>query len=219
MRPDSHSKLSKKDISGLYVVTDGRFEPDRGHVAIATAAASGGAPVVQLRETNLTDRDLLEVARQIRTLTLDAGMIFIINNRLDVAIACEADGLHLGQNDLPASVARKILGPDTIIGVSTSSVEEALKAESDGADYVAVGPVFSTMSKPDAGEAVGLEAVTRIKRAVRSPVVAIGGISVSNIRSVARAGADSAAVISSVTGAPDMLEAVKALSEEFRSGY
>ncbi|MEN6521983.1 MAG: thiamine phosphate synthase [Armatimonadota bacterium] len=218
MKSDSFSKLPKQVITGLYVITDGRFEPDRGHIAITAAAIAGGAPVVQLRETNLADRDLLEVARRIRTLTLDAGITFIINNRLDIAIACNADGLHIGQDDFPASAARKILGPSAIIGVSTSNVEEALKAETDGADYVGVGPVFSTMTKLDAGEAVGLETVTRIKQAVRLPVVAIGGISISNIRSVALAGADSAAVISAVTGAPDMAGAVKALSEEFRPG-
>ncbi|MEN6370651.1 MAG: thiamine phosphate synthase [Armatimonadota bacterium] len=215
MRPNS---FSKQAINGLYVITDGRLEPDRGHVAIAAAAIAGGASIIQLRETKLPDRDLLEVAQQIRALTLDAGIAFIINNRLDIAIACNADGLHIGQDDLPASVVRKILGPNAIIGVSTSNVEESLKAEADGADYVGIGPIFSTTTKLDTGAVVGPKAITAIKQAITLQVVAIGGISVSNIRETAQAGADSAAVISAVTGAPDMAEAVKALSEEFRSG-
>lgn len=213
------SGLSGRMMNGVYVVTDGRLGAKRDHTAIAAAAVSGGAAFVQLRESGLPDKNLLEIAQQIRNLTLGTNTLFIINNRLDIAIACNADGVHVGQSDIPAEVARTLLGPDKLIGVSTGSVEEAIKAEADGADYVAIGPVFATPTKLDAGSAVGLEAVTRVRSAVKSPVVAIGGISAENIRLIAQAGADSAAVVSAVTGAADMVEAVKVLSEEFWSGY
>jgi len=213
------SGLSGRTMNGIYVVTDGRLGAKRDHIAIAAAAVSGGAAFVQLRESNLPDKNLLEIAQQIRNLTLGTNTLFIINNRLDIAIACDADGVHVGQSDIPAKTARTLLGPDKIIGVSTGSVEEALKAEADGADYVAIGPVFTTLTKLDAGSAVGLEAITQVKHAVKVPVVAIGGISAENIRLVAQAGADSAAVVSAVTGTVDMTEAVKVLLKEFLSGY
>jgi thiamine-phosphate pyrophosphorylase len=209
---------SARQIRGIYVVTDDRGAPGRDHEAIAAAAARGGASCVQLREKNLSDRELLELARKMKSVTLGSCTLFIINDRLDIALACGSDGAHVGQDDIPARTAREILGPDAIVGVSAGSPEEAIRAEADGATYVAIGPVFATATKPDAGAAVGLEAVTQIKRAVKIPVVAIGGISLANIASVAAAGADAAAVASAIVGAPDMAEAVRALAREFSRG-
>ena len=208
--------MSDHRIRGIYVVTgDG---PARGHAAIAAAAVAGGARCVQLREKKLSDLELLKIARSIRHLTEGTGTLFLVNDRLDIVLACGADGVHVGQEDLPASVARHLLGPNAIVGVSTGSVEEAVKAEADGASYVAIGPIFPTATKPDAGAAVGIEAIRGIKRAVAIPVVAIGGISPANIASVAAAGADAAAVVSAVVSAGDMAGAVRALADEFARG-
>jgi thiamine-phosphate pyrophosphorylase len=202
-------------INGIYVITDGNAA--HSHVEIAAAAIAGGASVIQLREKEIPDRKLLEIAKIIRKLTLDSGTLFVINNRVDIAIACGADGVHVGQDDMPASDIRKLIGSEAILGVSTTNVDEAIKAEADGADYIGVGPIFPTMTKTDAGEALGLTTIPTSKQVIRIPLVAIGGISLENVASIASAGANSAAVISAVTGALDMTEAVKALAATFAS--
>jgi len=208
--------VSSRRIDAIYVVTDGPA-PER-HEAVAAAAVAGGASWVQLREKNLTDLQLLAVARALRRLTQDTETALIVNDRLDIALASGAEGVHLGQEDLPVGAARRLLGPGAVIGVSTGCVEEAAKAEADGASYVAVGPVFPTVTKADAGPAVGLELIRQVKQAVSIPVVAIGGISVANIGFVAAAGADAAAVVSAVAEAPDMAGAVRALARAFAAG-
>lgn len=205
-------------MDGIYVITDGAMTPGRSHTDIAKAAAEGGAGCVQLRDKNLPGRQLFEVARALRRIASRRGMLFIVNDRIDVALASEADGAHVGQDDMPMRAARRLMGRDAVIGVSAASVEEAVKAQADGADYVGLGPIFSTATKADAGEAVGLEMITKVKRAVRIPVVAIGGIAIANAADVAAAGADSAAVISAVVCAPDMAEAVRALRQEWEKG-
>lgn len=204
--------------SGVYVVTDRTLRPDRTHVDIACAAVEGGAGWVQLREKQMPDRQLLAVALRIRELTLGKGTLFVVNNRADIALAAGADGLHVGQDDIPVSIAREILGRWAIIGVSVGSVDEAVRAENEGADYVAVSPVFSTPTKADAGEGLGLEMVRQIRDAVTIHVCTIGGIGEGNIAEVAAAGADSAAVISAVVCAPDMIEATKSLCKAFDRG-
>jgi thiamine-phosphate diphosphorylase len=208
----------KQSVCGIYVVTDASGTLGRDHSAIASSAVAGGAYVVQLRDMMLTDRELMEVAKTIRELTSGTDTLFIVNNRADIALAADADGVHLGQDDLTVGAARQILGSDAIIGVSTGGVEEAVQAEADGASYVAIGPIFATATKTDAGDSVGLDAITEIKRAVKVPVVAIGGITQANIKSVAKAGADAAAVVSAVAGAPDMTKAVYELIKAFNSG-
>lgn len=205
--------MPEPGIKGIYVVTGGC-----NHVAVAKAAVAGGASVVQLRDDQLSDKKLLETAQAIRTATRNTSTLFIVNNRPDIALAGDADGVHIGQDDLPLYIVRRILGSSAIIGVSTGNVEEAIKAEAGGADYVAIGPIFPTMTKADAGSAVGLRAIAEIRQAVKIPVVAIGGISVENVASVAAAGADSAAVVSAVTGAVDMENAVRALIDGFVRG-
>lgn len=205
-------------MTGVYIVTDGRICPGRTHVDIAIAAVTAGAGCVQLREKDQDDREVYETALEIRRLTSVTGTMFIVNNRADIARACSADGLHVGQNDLPARVARELIGPDAILGVSVANVEEAIQAEADGADYVAPGPIFSTATKSDVGPLTGLASVAAIKAAVNVPVVAIGGIGLSNIVDVGMAGADAAAVISAVVCAADMVEAIVALRAEFDRG-
>ncbi|NJD63195.1 MAG: thiamine phosphate synthase [Deltaproteobacteria bacterium] len=199
----------------LYVITDERPGRGRSHLQIAEAAIRGGADVVQLRDKTASGRRLYDIAVQMRRLTRDAGVPFVVNDRLDVALAVDADGVHLGREDLPASVARRILAPGKIVGVSVETVEEAVMAEKDGADYLGAGPVFEARgSKADAGEPLGLDLIARIRRNCRLPIVAIGGINTENARLVREAGADAAAVISAVAWADDVAQAARLLKRE-----
>lgn len=195
----------------VYVVTDERISGGRSHAEIARLAVLGGAGVIQLRDKTRSCSELVAIGREIAGITRKAGAIFIVNDRLDVAIACGADGVHLGQGDLQAGTARQLAPPGFVIGISAGSVPEARDAEREGADYVAVSPVFSTGSKNDAGPGCGLGQLREIRRAVSIPVVAIGGISRENAGDVIAAGADGIAVISAVVAAPDITAAVRDL--------
>jgi thiamine-phosphate pyrophosphorylase len=144
---------------------------------------------------------------------MKTGTLFIINDRLDVALACGADGVHLGQDDICAGVARQIAPPGFIIGVSVGSVDEAIKAEQEGADYIALSPVFSTASKNDAGPGLGLDVLREIRRNISVPVIAIGGINLDNVREVIAAGADGVAVISVVVGSRKIIATARELSK------
>ncbi|MDD5763177.1 MAG: thiamine phosphate synthase [bacterium] len=192
----------------LYVVTDEKVSRGRSHFQVAEAAIAGGADVVQLRDKEASAGRLYRVALQLRKLTRDANVPFIVNDRLDVALAVGADGGHVGQADLPASVARGFMGPGRILGVSVETVEEAILAEKAGADYLGVGPVFDARgTKPDAGEPLGVDRIALIRRHCRLPIVAIGGIHAGNALEVREAGADAAAVISAIAGADDIAQA------------
>jgi thiamine-phosphate pyrophosphorylase len=191
----------------LYVVTDERLSHGLSHGDIARQAVLGGADVIQLREKARPGREIFTAAREIRAITRENGALFIVNDRLDIALASAADGIHLGQDDLPLTSARRLAPEGFIIGVSVGSVDEALRAEADGADYVALSPVFPTSSKPDAGPGSGLEVLRRIRSAVPIPIVAIGGIGPQNVRDVVHAGADGVAVISAVVGQEDIISA------------
>jgi thiamine-phosphate pyrophosphorylase len=196
----------------LYVITDPKASRGRSDLQVAEAAIAGGADVLQLRDKEASSGRLYEVALQLRKLTRDAGIPFIVNDRLDIALAADADGVHVGQTDLPASVARKIMGPGRILGVSVDTVEEAVLAERDGADYLGVGPVFEARgTKPDAGLPLGVDRIARIRRRCGLPIVAIGGINAENARTVREAGADAAAVISAVVSADDIAHAARRL--------
>jgi len=189
----------------LYVITDEKASRGRSHLQVAEAAILGGADVLQLRDKEASSGRLYRVALQLRKLTRDAKVPFIVNDRLDIALAVDADGLHVGQADLPASVVRELLGPGRILGVSVDTVEEARLAEKDGADYLGVGPVFEARgTKPDAGEPLGVDRIARIRRHCRLPIVAIGGINAENARKVREAGADAAAVITAIVAADDI---------------
>ena len=196
----------------LYVITDEKVSRGRSHLQVAEAAIRGGADVLQLRDKEAGSGRLYRVALQLRKLTRDAGIPFIVNDRLDIALAADADGVHVGQADLPASVVRRILGPARILGVSVDTVEEAILAEKDGADYLGVGPVFEARgTKPDAGLPLGVDRIARIRRRCGLPIVAIGGINAENARSVREAGADAAAVISAIVAADDIARAARRL--------
>jgi thiamine-phosphate pyrophosphorylase len=196
----------------LHVLTDRKASRGRSHLQVAEAAIAGGADVVQLRDKEASSGELYREALQLRKLTRKAKVPFIVNDRLDIALAVDADGVHVGQADLPASVVRKIMGPGKILGVSVVTVEEAILAEKDGADYLGVGPVFEARgTKPDTGEPLGVDCIARIRRHCRLPIVAIGGINAENALKVRDAGADAAAVISAIVSADDISMAARRL--------
>ena len=197
----------------LYVVTDRVTGRGMTHADMASLAVAGGADVVQLRDKDMPAADLIAEAVNIRKITEDSGTLFIVNDRIDIALTSGADGVHLGQSDIPAEYARRIVSDDFIIGISVSTPDEALKAQNSGADYVSPGPVFTTATKSDAGDALGLDAVFAISAAVDIPVVPIGGISGINAASVIGAGAEGVAVVSAVFGREDAVSAAAELKK------
>lgn len=203
------NKLMEK-LRGVYVITDETICPGRTHIQITEAALEGGAKIIQLRDKLASDEYMIESGKVIRKLTAEAGALFIVNDRLEVALACDADGLHAGQSDRPAGELRQILG-DRILGISAATVDDAKRAKVDGADYLGVGPIFSTSTKTDAGDATGVCMLPLLKAATHLPIVAIGGINESNLAEIAKSGVESASVISAVVCADDMVSAVKRL--------
>jgi len=195
----------------LYVVTDEQIGRGRSHAELAARAVAGGADVVQLRDKNLSGRDLFSAALAIREITSDAGALFIVNDRLDIALASGADGVHLGAGDLPIREARRIAPAGFIIGASVGSTATAVQAAAQGADYVALSPTFATGSKNDAGPGHGLTMLSEIRTAVSLPLVAIGGITPANVADVIAAGADGIAVISAVVAQDDVAAAARDL--------
>jgi thiamine-phosphate pyrophosphorylase len=191
----------------LCVITRNVAHLNRTHLDVARAALEGGATIVQFRDKELDSRALLDIAAQLRQLTRARGATFIVNDRVDIALASDADGVHLGQSDLPVSLARRLMGPRAIIGCSATSPQEAAAAEAAGASYLGVGPVYPTGSKSDAGAAIGPAAIAQIRRAVGIPLLAIGGLTCHNVAEVIAAGADGIAVVAAVAEAPDMVAA------------
>ncbi|MEJ2208952.1 MAG: thiamine phosphate synthase [Anaerolineae bacterium] len=202
----------------VYVITGPLTAPDRSVVDVVRAAIRGGATVVQLREKEATTRDMIELGRALLAVTRPAGVPLIVNDRLDVALAIEAEGLHVGMDDMPVATARRLLGPDLLLGYSPNSVAAARQGAREGADYLGIGDVFGTGSKPDAGEPVGLEGLTAAARAVSIPVVAIGGVTVDNTPAAIEAGAAGVAVISAVMGAKDPETAARRLRQAVAVG-
>lgn len=200
----------------LYAILDRAASRGRDLREILDAVIAGGCRMVQLREKEWSTRQLLPLAQELRDRTGKAGVTFIVNDRLDVALAVEADGLHVGQDDLPAPIARRLLRPGMILGVSSHSRDQARQAEADGADYVAVGSIYPSGTKP-AYELVGVELLRQIRPLLHVPLVAIGGITPGNVGEVIRAGADGVAVISALCAAPDPAQAVRAFLERIRA--
>jgi len=198
----------------LYLVTDSGLSRGRSHALVVAAALRGGVTVVQYREKEGTTRQIVEEASRIRSLCADAGVPFIVNDRLDIALAVDADGLHVGQDDLPAAAARRLIGAGRILGVSAGSAEEALAAQAEGADYIGASPVFDTPTKPDAPPAVGVEGLRRMAAAVRVPVVGIGGMNAGNAGAVIAAGAAGVAVVSAIVSAEDVEAAARAIRRQ-----
>lgn len=198
----------------VYVVTDRSLSRGRSTLEVVREAVEGGATCVQLREKQAGTREFLEEARALRSWLRGRNIPLFINDRVDIALTVEADGVHLGQQDMPIADARRLGPPSWIIGVSAESVEDAIRAENEGADYIGVSPVFSTPTKTDTASPLGLEGLRAMRAAVRIPLVAIGGIHLRNAREVIRAGADGLAVVSAIVSADSPREAAAALRRE-----
>jgi thiamine-phosphate pyrophosphorylase len=200
----------------LYLVTDRTLSQGRTTCEIVKAAIAGGVTCVQLREKDCPTREFIAEARLLKDMLCGTSIPLIINDRLDVALAVSAEGLHLGQQDMAIADARRIAGAGLIIGISAESLDDARRAEAEGADYIGISPVFATATKKDAAKPLGLEGVRRIRRAVSLPLVGIGGITVGNAAAVMAAGADGVAVVSAIVAAPCPRSAAIALKQQLQ---
>ncbi len=202
----------------VYLVTDAELSADRSTVEIVESAIRGGVDIVQLREKGANARERYELGKELRELTREAEIPLIVNDRVDLATAIDADGVHLGDDDLPISAAREQIGTDAIVGRSVSTPEAAREAESEGADYLGVGAVYGTTSKDTDPEQsnIGLDRVRAIRETTDLPFVGIGGVTPDNARPVVEAGADGVAVISAITAAEDPEAATRRLGNAVR---
>jgi thiamine-phosphate diphosphorylase len=198
-------------IPRLYAIIDPAQSGGRSSLEVAPALLDAGVRLIQLRDKLASSRELYGSAQGVAGSIRSAGGIFIVNDRADVALAVDADGLHVGQEDLPVESARALLGPAKLIGYSTHVLEQVREADQSSADYVAFGPIFPTASKENPDAVVGLAGLARARKATRKPLVAIGGITLENARAVLEAGADSVAVISALVSAAD----IRKRAEEF----
>ena len=187
----------------LYLVTDSDILRGRDFYNSIEEALKGGVTMLQLREKNASGKEFLEKAIKLRELTKKYNVKFIINDRVDIAMLCDADGVHVGQSDIPANKVRELIGEDKIVGVSARTVEEALTAKENGADYLGVGAMFNTRTKLDA-KSVSIEKLKEIKERVELPLVAIGGLSLSNIDKLKECNVDGYAVVSAILGAENI---------------
>ena len=202
-----------KLIKGLYAVIDTNSLKGRDHLEITKKVIRGGVKIIQLRDKTTSKKDLLPLVQDLKNLCTEKGVLFIMNDNLDLALAVNADGLHIGQEDLPVSTARKLAPVDMLIGCSVFNVEQAQKAVTDGADYLGVGAIFPTLRKDTV--VVGLEPLRQIKKTVSVPLVAIGGITINNAAEVRRAGADAIAVIGAILGNASPEKATRELIRKF----
>jgi thiamine-phosphate pyrophosphorylase len=208
--------MIQPSLLSLYLVAN----PDHAQgdlVEVVEEAIHGGVSMVQLRAKSLSDREHLALATRIRRLCAPHGLPFVVNDRVDIALAGEADGVHLGVDDLPVAVARQLGGPDFIVGYSPETENQLLQSAEQGADYLGVGPVYGTSTKADAGRALGIEEFAQRCRTSPLPVVGIGGIDTSNAASVMAAGARGVAVVSAILGAPDARKAARELRDQVRT--
>ncbi|MFP4620088.1 MAG: thiamine phosphate synthase [Bacteroidales bacterium] len=204
---------TKKFNPALYLVTDRDLALGRSLTWVIEKSVNGGTTIVQLREKDLDTKDFIEEALQVKKILEPYGVPLLINDRVDVALAVEADGVHLGQTDMPYEMARKILGKDAIIGLSVENYEQAKEADKLNLDYIAISPVYTTPTKEELTEALGLEGVRRITEICGHPSVGIGSIKPHNAREVIHAGADGVAVVSGICSADDPEVAARELRE------
>ena len=200
-----------KQIGRLHILTDVLLQSRFSHRKLAELAVAGGADTIQFRQKTGATKELIHRARQIQTLCRRTGVPFIVNDRIDVALAAQADGVHLGQEDFPIPLARRLLGTKAVIGGSAGTLEEARKCFLEGADYIGFGPVYPTTSKEDAAPAGGLDLLEQVATEIPLPIIAIGGITAENALQVLRAGAYGIAVISAVCCQKDPQTAAEAL--------
>ena len=199
----------RKKIGRLHVLTDFHFQQRFSHAELARLAVDGGADTIQFRQKDGGIRHVLKQACETADVCRDLGVPCLIDDRLDVMLACAADGIHLGQTDLPINVARRVLGDDAVIGGSATTLSEALRCEEAGADYIGFGPVFPTTSKKNPASVKGLDALSAVCAAVRIPVIAIAGINSERAPLAIEAGAYGVAVMTVVTGADDPAAAAR----------
>lgn len=201
---------AKLDLS-LYLVTDRSLSMGRSLEEVVTEAIKGGVTIVQLREKDCSSAEFYQLAIDMKEILTPHNIPLIINDRLDIALACDADGLHIGQSDLPYSVARKILGNDKIIGLSVENIQDAIQANKLDIDYIGISPVFDTDTKNDTAKALGLEGVRDISKISMHPSVGIGGINKSNAKHIIEAGADGISVVSAIMSATNPKESANEL--------
>ncbi|MBP7602528.1 MAG: thiamine phosphate synthase [Spirochaetes bacterium] len=202
-------------MRGYYFITDAGLSL-AGNLSDVRAAAAAGVTVVQYRNKSNITRDMYEEALLLKS-ACGGKAKFIINDRIDIALAVDADGVHVGQEDMPYDRARHLLGPDKIIGVTVHDLDEALEAEARGADYLGLSPIFATGTKDDAGAPCGTAVIAELKKHCRVPVVAIGGIGLSNVDEVVAAGADMVCAISAVVTKPDVVAAILEFQRRYES--
>ncbi len=202
-------------LHGLYIILDPAAFPGRELVDLLSAAAEAGARLFQYRDKSASMKDAYQQAVRLRQASADAGALFIINDRCDLALSVDADGVHLGQQDLPLPHARRLMGPEKLIGVSTHRMEEVDQATREGADYLGFGPIFDTGTKPGHEPVVGIEGLRQARARTRLPIIAIGGLTLANSRSAVEAGADGIAVVSTVAKASDVRATVRDLLAHF----
>lgn len=208
-------RKARFDEIDVYPVTCERLSAGRSNLEVLEAVIRGGARIIQLREKEYPKRDLFQLALTFREVTAGAGLLLIINDNLDIAQAVGADGVHLGQDDLPLPAARR-LAPDLLIGISTHSLEEALEAEREGADYVNIGPIFATSTKAGVDRGLGPEAIATIGSRLSVPFTVMGGITAANLDEVLAGGARRIAMITAITQAADIAQAVRLFRERIR---
>ena len=209
--------MIKKDIDySVYLVTDHRNKTDEEFLNVIEEAIKGGTTIVQLREKTASTKDFYELALKVKEITSRYDVPLLINDRIDIALAIDSDGVHIGQDDMPADIARKIIGKDKILGVSASTVAEAKKAEADGADYIGSGAVFPTSTKDDA-DSVSIEDLKEIVSSIDIPVVAIGGITLENASLLKDTGIAGFSVVSAIMSADNPKEASQKLKEIYHS--
>ncbi|WP_039656287.1 thiamine phosphate synthase [Clostridium tyrobutyricum] len=195
----------------LYLVTDRRFIGEKPLKKAVEEAIIGGVTLVQIREKSASTREFYNVALEVKQVTSHYNVPIIINDRIDIAQAIDADGVHLGQSDMPLSIARKILGDKKIIGISTGTIEEALEAESGGADYIGIGTIFNTGTKKDTDNPLGVDGLKKVYDSVNIPAVAIGGINNENFKDILSTGVDGIAVVTAILRSNDITSAAKQL--------
>ena len=206
-----------RDALRLHLVTDSALCGERGLLSVVEAAVRGGASCVQLREKTLATRAFVERARALKARLAPLGVPLIINDRVDVALACGADGIHVGQGDMAPADVRRLL-PRALVGLSIETLAQLERAEGEAVDYYGISPVFATATKADAAAAVGLEGLRLMRSLTRRPLVAIGGIAPANARSVMAAGADGLAVVSALCAAPDPGAVARQLLDQLHAG-
>ena len=208
-------KHIKNYIKGYYFITDAGLSK-AGNISDVRNAVEAGVGAVQYRNKEGTTKELIGEAEKLKHICKAGSALFIVNDRVDVALAVDADGIHIGQDDMPYETARNLLGNEKKIGVTVHNVDEARHAEKSGADYVGASPVFGTTTKADAGETIGIFLIKEIKKSCKIPIVAIGGINLENAKEAVGAGADALCAISAVVKKKDVKEEIRKFQELFK---